>query len=178
MATPGWVCQTPAVADTGRTAQGSGGEENPPAASDPIDSGGHLPDDAVVIRGGQMRRRQDLIDAAETCQEKLGFPGLSVYSWPTARSAGEVAFRVKAVRDRTGKKILMNGDLRKSTAGRIRNAGTAKRHPFSLVKTGEDEEHYTLRLPSPTTSRDWDLLDQIFDGPEINPVGLKANYGD
>jgi hypothetical protein len=28
------------------------------------------------------------------------------------------------------------------------------------------------------TSDDWDLLDQTFDAPEINPVGWKANFGD
>jgi len=138
---------------------------------------GHLPDDAVVIRGGMMNR-QDLVDAAEKCQKVLGFPGLSVCSWPSARTVAEVAFRVKATRDRTGRPLLKNGDLRKSTAGRIRNAGTADRHPFSLVKTGLDPEHYTLRLPSPVTSDDWDLLEQTFDLPEVNPVGLKANFGD
>lgn len=89
--------------------------------------------------------RQDLIDAAETCQEVLGYPGLSVNSWPDARSVAEVAFRVKAVRDRMGKPLLRNGDLRKSTAGRIRNAGTDIRHPFDLIKTGAYAEHDTLR---------------------------------
>lgn len=27
------------------------------------------------------------------------------------------------------------------------------------------------------SSEDWDLLDQIFDAPEVNPVGWKANFG-
>jgi len=121
--------------------------------------------------------RQDLIDQAEACQEVLGYPGLSVNSWPSARSVGEVAFRVKTVRDQTGKPLLKNGDLRKSTAGRIRNAGTDNRHPFSLIKTFWYAEHYTLRLPSPMTPDDWDLLDQAFDAPEINPVGWRANFG-
>jgi len=122
--------------------------------------------------------RQHLVDAAEACRKKYGFPGLSVYSWPSARTVQEVAFRVKAIRDQTGRPLLKNGDLRKSTAGRIRNAGTADRRPFSLIKTGPDPEHYTLRLLSPVTGDDWDLLEQTFDPPELNPVGLKANFGD
>jgi hypothetical protein len=176
MAMAGPVCQTPAVTGAAGTDQENEGEEKSPAASELTDPAGHLPDDAVVIRGGLMER-QDLKDQAEACQEVLGYPGLSVMSSPAARSVREVAFRVKAVRDRTGKTLLKNGDLRKSTAGRIRNAGTYDRHPFSLVKTFWYEEHYTLRLPSHMTSDDWDLLDQTFDAPEINPVGWKANYG-
>jgi hypothetical protein len=27
------------------------------------------------------------------------------------------------------------------------------------------------------TPDDWDLLDQTFDAPEINPVGWRANFG-
>lgn len=124
-----------------------------------------------------MMNRQDLVDAAEKCRGVYGFPGLSVYSWPSARTVEEVAFRLRATRDRTGRPLLKNGDLRKSTAGRIRNAGTADRHPFSLMKTGLDPEHYTLRLLSPVTGDDWDLLEQTFDPPEVNPVGWKANFG-
>ncbi len=148
--------------------------ENAAAAGEVPQPGGHLPDSAIVVRGGHMERG-NLIDTAEACRRRYGFPGLSVYSWPDA-SVREIAFRVKAIRDRTGHPLLQHGDLRKSTAGRIRNAGSPDRHPFSLQKTG-GEGHYTLRLPSPTTDEDWDLLDQTFDAPELNPVGLKANFG-
>lgn len=120
-------------------------------------------------------KRSDLISSAEVCRRRLGYPGLSVYSWPDA-TLREVARKVKEIRDRTGVPLLKNGDLRKSAAGRIRNAGTSERHPFELRKTG-GVGHYTLALPSPTTDDDWDLLDAIFDPPELNPVGLRANYG-
>jgi hypothetical protein len=120
-------------------------------------------------------KRSYLIDTAEECTKRLGHPGLSVFSWQDA-TLREVAFKVKEIRDRTGVPYLKNGDLRKSTAGRIRNAGTPESHPFGLLKTGGDG-HYTLTLPSPTTDDDWDLLDAIFDPPELNPVGSRANYG-
>jgi len=120
-------------------------------------------------------RRSDLISSAEACRRRFGYPGVSVDSWPNA-TVREIAYKVKEIRDRTRTRLLMHGDLRKSTAGRIRNAGTRERHPFGLRKTGR-EGHYTLTLPSPTTDDDWDLLDATFDPPELNPVGLKANYG-
>jgi hypothetical protein len=121
-------------------------------------------------------KRSDLIDAAEVCMKRFGYPGLSVFSWPDA-TLREVAYKVKEIRDRTGVALLRNGDLRKSIAGRIRNAGTPERHPFGLRKTGPLDGHYTLTLPSPTTDDDWDQLDATFDPPELNPVGLRANYG-
>jgi hypothetical protein len=120
-------------------------------------------------------KRNDLMMTAEDCRGRLGFPGFSVFSWPDA-DAHEIAHRVKAIRDRNGTDVLRNGDLRKTTARRIRRAGTNDRHPFSLVKTF-GRGHYTLRLPSHVTDDDWNLIDQVFDVPEINPVGWRASYG-
>jgi len=111
---------------------------------------------------------------AEACKLKLGFRGISVCSWP-GLTAQEVAQRVKELRARRRQRVLMNPEMRQSTAGRIRRAGTQDRHPFDLVQTFWDG-HWTLTLPDPTTPEDWRLLDEAFDPPEPNPVGQKA-YG-
>jgi hypothetical protein len=146
--------------------------ENAASAGELPATGGHLPDDAVVVRGGEMGLEK-LIETAAACERKLGYPGFSVYSWP-GMTAHEIALKVKEIRDRTGVPLLRNAGLRQSTAGRIRDAGAPERHPFGLVKTF-GEGHYTLSLPSPTTSENWELLrDHVFDPVEFNPVGGRA----
>jgi hypothetical protein len=137
---------------------------NEPAEGELPSSTGHLPADAVVIRGGLMKRG-DLIASAEKYEAlNPGVYGITVWSWP-GLTAEQIAERVGTAR-------LPHPDLRKSTVERICGSSTSEGQRFELTKTGPDG-HYTLILPSPPTPDDWEALDEAFDAPQPNPVARR-----
>lgn len=121
---------------------------------------GHLPDEAIVIRGGVMKVG-DLRVSAEKYEARYpGHYALSFWSWVGLTTA-EIAQKV-------GDK-LPHPVLRESTALRIRSQILSDKNPATLVKTG-DPGHYTLPLPSPLNDDDLALIGQTFDPPKPNPV--------
>lgn len=134
---------------------------NTPTASESSGQSGYLLDDAVVVRGGQMRAK-DLMTSAETYEaEHPGEYGLSFWSWP-GLTAEEIAQRV-------GTKRLPHPVLRKCTVGKIQSMIPSDQRPLTLVKTF-GPGHYTLFLPSPPTDDDYKDLSELFDPPQQNPV--------
>jgi hypothetical protein len=127
---------------------------------------GHLPDDAVVIRGGMMQRKDMAASARRYAQICGGTYGITVWSWP-GLTAGEIALRVKETHA-GGLNPVAHGRMRQSTAGKIRTVGPDGRS-FGLVKTGA-EGHYTLTFPSEPTDADWGRLDAMFSAAEDNPA--------
>jgi hypothetical protein len=124
--------------------------------------GGHLSDDAVVIRGGEMKRNTLMLSARKYEAIHPGEHGLTFWSWPDM-TAEEIALRV-------GRRVLMHAQLRKCTVGRIRGMAVSDGRPLDLVRTGQQDGHYTLILPSPPTNEDLDRLGQLFDPPQPNPA--------
>jgi hypothetical protein len=55
---------------------------------------GHLPDSAVVIRGGMMKRELLVASARRYADRHDGTHGISVFSWPGLDASG-VALRAK-----------------------------------------------------------------------------------
>lgn len=135
-----------------------------PHASESSGQSGHLPEDAIVIRGGEMRIR-DMMTSAETYEaEHPGEYGLSFWSW-SGLTADQIACRV-------GTRLLPHPVLRKCTAGRIQGMIPSDGRPLVLVKT-RGPGHYTLFLPSPPTEEDYEDLSARFDPPQQNPVAKK-----
>src|SRR5436305_14167735 len=96
------VCQTPRC-ERGTTRGASVSADGASGVS--LGPAGHLIDEAVVIRGGLMKRG-DLIASAEKYEaQHPGAWAISVFSWP-GLTAGEIARRAR----------LPHVDLRKSTA--------------------------------------------------------------
>src|SRR5450755_2070697 len=123
---------------------------------------GHLPDDAVVVRGGEVTRRS--LEKSARLYE-ASYPGeyaLSFWSWPQL-SADDIALRAAMPHPR----------YRKSTAGRIRNLAVSDGRPLDLVRTGPRDGHYTLRLPAPPTDDDMDALRGAFDPSQPNPASAE-----
>lgn len=105
-----------------------------------------LPDAAVVVRGGAMRRAA-MEASAGTTYEQWGFHAISVFAHPSD-SASEI---------RNKHFVLSQYEkVRVSSAGRLRSAG------FDLLPTGSDG-HYSVVLPSPPTDEAWRRLDRAFD---------------
>lgn len=135
--------------------------ENVPVASESSGQSGHLPEDAIVIRGGQMRVR-DMQASADVYEADLpGQYGLTFWSWP-GLTADQIARRV-------GTSRLPHPVFRKCPVSRIHNLIPSDGRPLSLEKT-YGPGHYTLFLPSPPTEEDFQRLSAIFDPPEPNPV--------
>lgn len=109
-----------------------------------------LPDDAIVVRGGVMEPRQMEINAYTTYDD-IGEYALSVCSLPDA-DLDEIL--------RVGR--LRNGQVRVSTAGRIRKAG------YEVVRSEPPPAHADLKLGRAPTSADWVALRDIFDPPVPN----------
>lgn len=137
-----------------------------PAGSDTYNNHGHLPDDAVVVRGGVMRREDMIASAKRYAAKTHGVYGLTVWSWP-GMTAGEIAVRVKQAHP-AGLNPVAHGQLRHSTAGKIREPG-ANGESFNLAKTGHDG-HYTLTFQAEPTDADWERLDSMFGPAEPNPA--------
>lgn len=136
--------------------------ENSPEAGISAHPGGHLIDDAVVIRGGEMKRMTLMLSARKYEAGHPGEYGLTFWSWPEM-TAEQIALRV-------GGDVLMHAQLRKCTAGRIRSLRVSDGRPLDLVRTGGRDGHYTLVLPPPPTDDDLDRLGQLFDAPQPNPA--------
>jgi hypothetical protein len=135
--------------------------ENASATGELPDASGHLPDDAIVIRGGLMKRDSLRISAEAHEAENPGAYALSFWSWP-GLTAEEIARRV-------GPENLPHKMLRKYSAGQLRNMAMSDGRPLELVPTDEDG-HYDVILPPPPTDDDLDLFDHEFDPPEPNPA--------
>jgi hypothetical protein len=139
---------------------------NVPTASESSGQSGHLPDDAIVVRGGEMRT-ETLRRSAERFADKTGgVYGLSFWSWP-GLSAGMIAMRVRNERA-PGRNPLGHTALRWSTAGEIRHPAADGRI-FRLEPSGPDG-HYTLIFPAEPTDEDWERIQQMFRPPELNPA--------
>lgn len=128
--------------------------DDPDNPDEPL--GDFLPDDAIVVRGGEMapdRVQKNALAHFRDC----GVYGVSVWSIPDL-SAHEI---VRTVR-RADPLDLPHGQMRISTVGQIREAG------YELVPTGP-RHHFTLLLPTPPTDDDWDRLQALFAGPHSCP---------
>ncbi len=136
-------------------------------AGEPSGALGHLNDETVVVRGGQMLRK-DVIRAAEKYEARYpGTWGISVYSLPGA-SVDEIAQAAE----------MPHVDLRRSARGKILNARTRDGRGMKLFQTGTNLYHYTLVLPcSPSDDECWQLLDGVFDAPEQNPARWRDEQG-
>jgi hypothetical protein len=117
----------------------------------------YLPDEAVVVRGGVMRRKHIRV-ALCAALRKTGTPCLSVWSAPD-RDADEVARLARA----HGEHYMPHSEMQTSCAGRLRAEG------FALEPTGP-EGHYSLAVPQTPTDDDIDRLIGSFDAPRPNPV--------
>jgi hypothetical protein len=117
----------------------------------------HLPDEAIVVRGGMMGS-PSLRSNAGVSSAELGIWAISVWAYPeqTAEEVAEEARRVDEV-------ALPQGKLRFSMAGRIRSAG------YDLIATNQ-RGHYSLVVPAEPTEAVWDDLRSIFDETCRNPV--------
>ena len=87
---------------------------------DSLSRGGHLPDDAVVVRGGLMLRGDLMASAEDHAAENDGVYAISVSSWPDM-TAEEIALRVKENRG-ADRNPLGHGKIRESAVGRIYGA--------------------------------------------------------
>lgn len=112
---------------------------------------GGLSLDAVVVRGGKMKRRS-LVNAAERHNLIRGGYAISVWCLPERTGEQIAAYSTEAVG-------LNYPDLRETTVGRLYEAG------FEMTQTGK-RGHYTLWLPSPPSDSDWQRLDEIFSEPK------------
>lgn len=137
-----------------------------PASGDVPEEAGHLPADAVVVRGGVMGREGLIRSARKYADQNEGVYGITVWSWPSL-TAGEIAQRVKNMYP-PGKNPVGHRQLRQSTAGMVRDESPDGR-AFTLNKTGPDG-HYTLTFPSEPTDGDWERLESMFARPEPNPA--------
>lgn len=113
-----------------------------------------LPDDAVVVRGGLMKRERTMANARASFEE-VGAYGLSVWSVPDLDADGIV----RLARSH-GREYLPHGQVRASTVGELR--------PYTL-HIDEPEGHYLLQLPTPPAEADWDALERAFADPQPTP---------
>ena len=140
--------------------------ENACAAGASSGQSGHLPEDAVVIRGGEMRIG-DLRLSAETYEARFpGTYGLTFWSW-AGLTSDQIARRVG----------FPHPVLRKSTAGRIGQVIGSDGRPLALVKTF-GPGHYTLLLPPPLVDDDLEHLREVFDPPQPNPAAQRQSERD
>lgn len=113
-----------------------------------------------------MKRKTLMLSARKYEAIYPGEYGLTFWSWPEM-TAEEIALRV-------GGRRLMHAQLRKCTVGRIRGLVVSDGRPLDLVRTGPQDGHYTLILPSPPTDDDLDRLGQLFDPPQPNPAASEV----
>lgn len=138
----------------------------PPSSGESSDQSGHLPDDAVVVRGGVMDRKLLVQSAKRYADRHDGVHAISVFSWP-GLDASAIALRVQAANPDLNP--LGHGQFRTATAEDIRRQ-PEDGQPFELVQTGR-EGHYTLIVSRGEPSdADWDRLDQTFGPRQPNPA--------
>lgn len=119
--------------------------------------GDELPDDALVVRGDVMRP-DDVRNAAETAQVRIGVLGVSVYA---ARVDRPAQLGPKLSPQARGQ-LARYPKLRSCRAGELRGAG------FALLPTGATP-HYTVVLPS-TAPEVLAALAAAFGPPEDNDL--------
>jgi hypothetical protein len=123
-----------------------------------------LPNEAIVVRGGEINSLIKLVEDARdlfAVLERRGEEpcyGMSVCSLPD-RTAHEIARFVGTAR-------LPQTKMRVSTVGALSKGG------YEVVPSGQ-RGHATLIFPELPTDDDWDNLQQLFGGPEDNPVARK-----
>jgi hypothetical protein len=110
-----------------------------------------LPDDAIVVRGGEMKHR-DLERSAATNYDETGEYALTVWS--------EIGLTAEQIHQ----KYIPHPKARWSTADRVRGAG------YELKPTW-DPAHYDIVLPNPPSVTDWDNLTNVFDSLIERPKG-------
>jgi hypothetical protein len=89
-----------------------------------------LPDDALLVRGGQFRVAH-VLARAEACQRRLGFPGVSVAHAASGRLADLCEMSPR---------LLDYDECAVTTAGRIRQR-------FEIAATGA-APHHSIVLPA------------------------------
>jgi hypothetical protein len=102
-----------------------------------------LPDDAIVVRGGEMKN-ESLETAAGTNFDEFGEYAISVFS--------EVGLTARQIHE----KYIVHRKARVSRAGRLRGLG------YELKPT-HGPGHYDLVLPNPPSITEWDNLRGAFD---------------
>jgi hypothetical protein len=129
-----------------------------PDAEEPAE----LPDETVVVRGGEMDPDQTPEKARDEFDDK-GVYGLSV--WAVAGlSAIEIACYVKSFDDPDAQppiRWLPHKKMRCSTVGQLQRFELWPRSPLG---------HYLLVLPNPPTDEDYAALQAAFSPPEDNPA--------
>jgi hypothetical protein len=127
-----------------------------------------LPDEAVVVKGGEVRSRSQIDKDAERLFAFLesrgedGAYGTSVCSLPdlTARQIAEAVTTT----------LLPHPRMRVSGVAVLRGYG------FEVVPSGRPG-HATLIFAEAPTDEDWNHLQEAFSEPEENPVARKARNG-
>jgi hypothetical protein len=161
--------ETGQVSQVNANSVGSGSAEDGIHMDISSQSAGHLPDDALVIRGGEMRRRTLMLSATGYEADHPGEYALSFWSWP-GMTADEIALRV-------GRRVLPHPRFRKCAVGKIRGLEVSDGRPLDLARTGPRDGHYTLLLPAPPTDDDLDALGRLFDPSQPNPAALEEVTG-
>ena len=119
-----------------------------------------IPDEAVVVRGGAEWSRERLISSAEVHFRERGEDALTVWSLPD-RTAEEIVLA-------TGEKFFPHGQVRASTAGRLRAAG------FEVVESepnpDEPPGHIDVKPNGRLDNAGADAFTAAFDPPIPNPL--------
>ena len=110
-----------------------------------------LPDDAIVVRGGEMKT-ENLEMTAGTNFDEFGEYAISVSS--------ELGLTARQIHET----YIVHRKARVSRAGRLRSSG------YELKPT-HGPGHYDLVLPNPPSPEDWDKLREAFD------VGIEKAKG-
>jgi hypothetical protein len=112
-----------------------------------------IPDDAMVIRGGQMLSA-DLVRNAEAHHEEFPDDGFAISVF--------VGIGISAM-DLAASIPLPQKTIRLTTAGKLRDAG------FRLAYDDETTLHANLYLPEQPDEETFERLRSLFDGEVVNP---------
>jgi hypothetical protein len=115
-----------------------------------------LPDDTIVIRGGENK----LKDVQKSAREALEDCGIYMLS---ANADPKMTFDVLA---RAANHP--HPSLSRTTVGRLRKA------KCRVTRPGGKHRHVSIITPQPPTDDDWRLYEQAFDPPEENPHRRRA----
>jgi hypothetical protein len=126
---------------------------------------GELPDEAVLVRGGEMYVK-DLTTSAMAHFERHGSYAISLWSYPLM-DASEIAQEVGRLADAEGVRLLPNPKMRQTTAGALRALG------YAPVPGGGRRGHVTLALDALPDDTEWASLVTAFQPAETNPIALK-----